>query len=216
MFSIGAAFDRLSSREKVLVSTMVGLFVLIIFGGGWFWLSSDANALESRLAEEQKALEKIYAASSEYLSAVRQTETMRERAERNAEMNLKLEVNHIAKGISFDARDRSGNVEGSKRLSDVIQFDQTQETYLSRKRSKKKRKGKKKDAQVGYFRKDQPVTLSDKVDFDAIYKLLEGIEDSDELIFVTDIEMSRDFQDGQVARKNASFVVSTYFYRGEE
>lgn len=215
MFSIGSAFDRLSAREKTLVSTMLTLFVLIIVGGGWWWLSSDVNAMETRLADEQDALEKIYAASSEYLSAVRHTETMRARAERNADMNLKLEVNHIAKGISFDARDRSGNVDGTKRLSDVIQFDQTQETYLSRKRTKKKRK-KKKDVQIGYFRRDQPVTLSDKVDFDAIYKLLEGIEDSDELLFVTDIEMTRDFQDGQLARKNASFVVSTYFYRGEE
>jgi hypothetical protein len=215
MFSIGSAFDRLSAREKTLVSAMLGIFTLVVVGGGWWWLSSDVHAMETQLADEQDALEKIYAASSEYLSAVRHTETMRARAEQNAEMNLKLEVNHIAKGISFPARDRSGNVDGTKRLSDVIQFDQTQETYLSRKRSKKKRK-KKKDVQVGYFRRDQPVTLSDKVDFDAVFKLLEGVEDSDELIFVTDIEMTRDFQDGQLARKNASFVVSTYFYRGEE
>ena len=52
--------------------------------------------------------------------------------------------------------------------------------------------------------------------FAAIYDLLEQIEKTEQLLFVTDIEMTREFANGYVARKNATFTVSTFYFMGGE
>ena len=98
-----------------------------------------------------------------------------------------------------------------------MQFDQTQETFLSKKKKRKaKNKKSKKDAATGYYRRDQPITMSDGVPFRSIYELMEQIEASNDLLYVTEIEMNRDFKDGRNARKNAKLVVSTYYSKGLE
>jgi hypothetical protein len=100
-----------------------------------------------------------------------------------------------------------------------MQFDQTQETYLEKKKKKRRKKGAnkdKKDDDYGYYRRDQPITLSDPVAFEAIYDLLEKIEKTSQLLYVTDIEMTREFANGYIARKNATFTVSTFYYKSKE
>ena len=91
--------------------------------------------------------------------------------------------------------------------------EDAQNNGAKKKRKKAGKKGKK-ESEVGYYRRDQPITLSDTVEFKAIYELLEKVEISKQLMYVTDIEMTRDFQDGAVARKNATFTVSTFYYKG--
>jgi hypothetical protein len=210
MTRLGISFDRLSTREKVLVGTMFGLLFGSIVVLLTLWLGSSISELEDRIAEDRDALKTIYSSSGSFLEQREHSERLRRVAEESNELNLKLAVNEIAKRISFDARNRRGEVEGQKKLSDVMQFDQTQETYLSK---KKKRAKDKKVSDVGYYRRDQPITLSDVVTFDAIYELMEKIEASSQMLFVTNIELTRDFQDGRVARKNAQIVVSTFYYK---
>jgi len=217
MGGLTAAFSRLSRREQVLVGTMVLVLIVSVIGLSFFMLGSEVSDLETRVAEDRENLEKIYARSASFLEAQSATNAMRESAAKNVELNLKLAINEIAKRINFEARNRRGEKDGQKSLSDVLQFDQTQETFLSKKKKKKRKKAKqkgKKESDVGYYRRDQPITLSDSVEFKAIYELLEKIETSEQLMYVTDIEMTRDFQDGAVARKNATFVVSTFYYKG--
>ena len=211
-----AMFGRMSRREQVLVGTMVGVIAAAILGLGLFFGSTAISDMEKRVAEDRAALEKIYKISGKYIEARKATVGMQENAARNVDLNLKLAVNEIAKKISFTARNRRGEEEGAKELSDVVQFDQTQESFLSKKKRKKSKKSKKpkKDADVGYYRRDEPITLSDTVEFDAILRLMEKVETAKPLIYVTDIEMTRDFQDGAVARKNATFTMSTYYYKG--
>jgi len=216
MGRIQSAFDRLSTREKALVSVMVGLFLLAGVALGYLWLGTAVSDMETRLTDDSETLREIYDQAGPYLEEMNRTESRQKAARKNLDLNLKLAVNDIAKSITFNARGRDGNIEGTKKLSDVMQFDQTQETFLSRKKKKGRARKDKKDADVGYYRRDQPVTLSDNVEFESIYKLLEKIEESRDLIYITDLELTRDFQNGRVARKNASFVVSTYYYKGKE
>jgi hypothetical protein len=211
MARLGISLDRLSTREKVLVGTMFGLLFGSVVVLLTLWLGSSVSDLEERISEDRATLKTIYASSGSYLEQREHTERLRRVAEQSGDLNLKLAVNEIAKRISFDARNRRGEVEGQKKLADVMQFDQTQETYLSK---KKKRAKDKKASDVGYYRRDQPITLSDVVTFDAIYELMEKIEASSQMLFVTNIELTRDFQDGRVARKNAQIVVSTFYYKG--
>ena len=214
MGRLSGAIDRLSGREKALVGTMVGLAVVLVVFLGYLFLGGGVSDLEDRIAEDRDSLAKIHAFSHKYMAAVKEKEATRNIAVTNADINLRLAINDIAKGISFQARGRDGNVEGTKKLSDVVQFDQINEQKLSKR--KKRGKRSKENQDVGYYRRDQPMTLSENVSFDAIYQLMERIEESDNLLYVTKLEFSRDFQDGRIARKNASMVISTYFYQGAE
>jgi hypothetical protein len=208
----------MSRREQILVLSMVGILFFAVVGLGQLWLSSEIGDLQTKVEEDQGALRTIYASSAKFLAEKRSTDRMRELAAKNVELNLKLAVNEIAKKIEFTARDRRGEITGQKKLSDVMQFDQTQEVYLEKKKKKRRKKGaaKEKEEDDGYYRRDQPITLSDPVSFKAIYELLEKVEKTEQLLYVTDIEMTREFANGYVARKNATFTVSTFYYKGKE
>ncbi len=215
--AIAASLGRMSRRERILV----GILIAILFGAiifvFHFIVGTEVSSLEERIDKDRETLVDIYAQSGEFLKATAATESMREVAAKNSDLNLKLAVNELAKRISFQARNRKGEIEGTKKLADVMQFDQTQETFLSKKKKKRKAKGKKKkDSDTGYYRRDQPITLSDGVPFKAIYELMEKIEETEDLLFVTEMDVTRDFQDGRIARKNAQIVVSTYYYKGAE
>lgn len=215
--SLAASLGRMSRRERLLVGLLVSLLVGAVIFVFYFIVGTEVSSLEERIGEDRKTLTEIYSKSHGFLAATAATEAMRDVAARNKDMNLKLAVNELAKRISFQARNRKGEIEGTKKLADVMQFDQTQETFLSKKKKKRKAKGKKKkDADTGYYRRDQPITLSDGVPFKAIYQLMEKIEETEDLLFVTEMDLTRDFQDGRIARKNAQIVVSTYYYKGAE
>ncbi len=212
---LAASIGRMSRRERFLVGLLLFLLVGAVVSVFHFVVATEVSSLAERIGDDRKSLTEIYAKSHDFLAATAATKAMREVASRNQDLNLKLAVNEVAKRISFQARDRKGEITGTKKLADVMQFDQTQETFLSKKKKKRKaKKKKKKDADTGYYRRDQPITLSDGVPFKAIYELMEKLEETDALLFVTDVELTRDFQDGRNARKNAQIVVSTYFYKG--
>ena len=219
MERIFSAFGRMSRRERILVSSMIGVLFLAVTGLGQLWLSSEISSMEAKVDDDRGALQAIYAGSAKFLAQKKATDAMRSKAAKNVELNLKLAVNEIAKKIEFTARDRRGEITGQKKLSDVMQFDQTQEVYLEKKKKKRRKKGaakEKKEEDDGYYRRDQPITLSDPVTFEAIYELLEKIEKTSQMLYVTDIEMTREFANGYVARKNATFTVSTFYYKGKE
>lgn len=215
--SLAASLGRMSRRERILVGILVALLFSAVIFVFHFIVGTEVSSLEERIDGDRDTLTEIYAKSHDFLKATAATEAMREVAARNKELNLKLAVNELAKRISFQSRNRKGEIEGTKKLADVMQFDQTQETFLSKKKKKRKAKGKKKkDADTGYYRRDQPITLSDGVPFKAIYELMEKIEETEDLLFVTEMDLTRDFQDGRIARKNAQIVVSTYYYKGAD
>jgi hypothetical protein len=219
MERIFGAFGRMSRRERILVSSMFAVIFIAIVGLGQLWISGEISTMEARVEEDRGALQAIYAGSAKFLAQKKATDEMRDKAAKNLDLNLKLAVNEIAKKIEFTARDRRGEITGQKKLSDVMQFDQTQETYLEKKKKKRRKKGAskdKKDDDYGYYRRDQPITLSDPVAFEAIYDLLEKIEKTSQLLYVTDIEMTREFANGYIARKNATFTVSTFYYKSKE
>lgn len=217
MSAVGDSIGRMSQREKVLVGSLIAIVVASAFGLFNLFVGSQVSELEERIEEDRKALKSIYAKADAFIAKKSATESLQRMAADSEELNLKLAVNKIARKISYQARNRSGEPAGSKRLADVMQFDQTQETFLSKKK-KRKAKGKKnkKEAAVGYYRRDQPVTMSDGVPFRSIYDLMDQIESSNDLLYVTEIEVNRDFKDGRNARKNAKLVVSTYYYKGLE
>ncbi len=216
MGGLANAFSRLSQREKILIVTMVVLLVGSVIVITNLWFGSRVATLEEQISDDRTALRQIYDKAGKFIDSRNQDAELKQAAAENEALNLKLAVNELAKRISFNAKDRRGEPAGSKKLADVMTFEQTQEVYLSKKK-KKRRRGRdkdKKESDDGFYRRDQPITLSDNVPFKAVYDLLEKLETSKEMLFVTDIDLTRDFQDGGLARKNAKVIVSTYYYKG--
>ena len=137
-------------------------------------------------------------------------------AAKNRDTNIKLAINEIAKSVMFEDQRPKRDEEHppKKKLADVIQYEQTQETFLS-KRKRRRRKGK--DPELGYFRRDQKVKLSEVVPFRAVYDFLDRVERSDKMLFVTEVDLRRQYNNGLLARKNAAITIATFFYKaGQE
>ena len=123
--------------EKAMIGFAMALLIISVVGLSFLWLATSVSELDERVTEDRDQLEKIYAKSTGFLEAQSATNTLRESAAKNVDLNLKLAINEIAKRITFEARNRRGESDGQKNLSDVLQFDQTQETFLSKKKKKR-------------------------------------------------------------------------------
>jgi hypothetical protein len=209
------AFERLSKREKILVASMFGTLFLMVVAGLYLWLGATVGALQDEVTEGRESMARLYRLADQFQESKRESGRVQHLAEKNQDTNLKLAINDVAKGIGFEAVDVRGVKNGTtKKLADVIQYEQTHEDYLSDK--KKRRRTKKKEEQIGFWRRDQKIRFSDAVPFDKIYRFLEHLERSDKMLFVTELDLRKQFQDGRYARKNAAITVSTFEYRGQE
>lgn len=209
MSRISQAFSRLSQREKVLVSVMGAALVLgavfivhVLFQG-------KIDTLEENIAAETEALRQIYAATPEFLEAKKKFDATRTQALNNAELNVATAVAEIADKITFEAIDSRNGPQGKKDLEAFMDFKPPKEKAVG---PKKKTTGKK--GAAGYYQKDQEITLKENVPFETIYELLEKIEESSDLLFVTDLRLERSRIDPERAGPSR-IVVSTFYWQGE-
>ena len=79
---------------------------------------------------------------------------------------------------------------------------------------KKKTTGKKQST-AGYYQKDQEITLKENIPLETVYELLEKIEESQDLLFVTDLRLERSRLDPERAGQG-KIVVSTFFWQGDK
>jgi|GEM_PF-1281722 len=214
---MSGAFDRMSSREKMLVSVLVGLVLILGVGGVYLVVSSDVSDLEVEVDEARDKLARLRALAPKYMAATAKTRRFRSLARANDSLKLELEINRIAKAISFDKRNSRGDLSGdSINLAGVLNYPGKSEKFLGPKPKKKKRGKKGKQDKVGYFRIDEPIRVGDYIPFDKLYQFLDRIEMTEKMLFVTRLDMRRLRQDGEVAQTGAAFTVSTYVYRGGE
>ncbi len=209
------AFDRMSRREKTMVLGLLGFVVLTVFGGAYLWLSTSISSLETQVEDELTDLGDIYRLAETYAEKKAVADRQQNMAAKNRDTNIKLAINEIAKSVMFEDQRPKRDEENppKKKLADVIQYEQTQETFLS-KRKRRRRKGK--DPELGYFRRDQKVKLSEVVPFRAVYDFLDRVERSDKMLFVTEVDLRRQYNNGLLARKNAAITIATFFYKAEE
>ncbi len=212
MSTLSQAFSRLSQREKILVSAMGGALVIglvvilnLVFQG-------QIDELETNIAAESDALRQIYASTPDYLEATRKFEATRQQALDNAQLNVATAVAEIAGKISFEAIDpRTGPV-GKKDLEAFMDFKPAKEKSVG---PKKKTTGNKKASTAGYFQKDQEITLKENIPFETVYELLEKIEESQDMLFITDMRLERSRLDPERAG-TGKIVVSTFFWQDEK
>ncbi len=211
MGRINQAFSRLSQREKILVSVMGGALVLGVVFIVNMLLQGRIDTLQANIAAENDALQQIYASTPSYLEATRRFDATRQQALNNAELNLATAVASIADKITFEAVDpRTGPI-GRKDLEQFMDFKPPKEKSVG---PKKKATGKKQST-AGYYQKDQEITLKENVPLVTVYELLEKIEESEDLLFVTDVRLERSRLDPERAGPG-KIVVSTFYWQDEK
>ena len=207
MSRVGTAFARLSKREKIMVVALgAAVFIgLLMFVNGIF--QSKITKLEGDIATERDALRQMYASTESYLVASRRFEASRAQAVENAKLTLTTAVANLAVDISFDATDARNNPMGKKNLKEFLEFAALKEKPVgTRKRDSKDKNDE------GYVQRDQEFTLKGTVPFTAIYDLFEKIEESKDLLFVTEMRMERNNADAGRA-DNVKFTVSTFYFQ---
>ena len=213
-----SAFDRLSKREKMMVGGLLGVLVIGGVALAWILTSKSIADLETKIEEDRTKLQQIYALSSKYQEQTKEQKQLKAiaRKNRDASKRMKTLLSNLAGRIKFDAISRQGIVEGTKRLSDVIEFKGVQEKWLS-KPKKRPKKGSKDTEGIGFYRREQEIRIQRPVPFDALYDFLERIENGkdNDLFFVTELKMKRRFDDGDIANNPTELTVATYYYKSK-
>jgi len=211
MSRMSQAFSRLSQREKLLVSAMGGVLVIGVVVALNLVFQGQIDELEANIATESDSLRQIYASTPDYLAATKKFESTRKQALSNASLNVATAIAEIADKITFEAIDpRTGPV-GKKDLESFMDFKPPKEKAVG---PKKKTTGKK-TSTAGYYQKDQEVTLKENIPLETVYELLEKIEESENLLFVTDLRIERSRLDPERAGQG-KIVVSTFFWQGDK
>jgi len=203
-----SSFDRLSSREKVLVFGLVGgvsVFVLLV---AFIWANSVLSDLEEEIAFNAEIFEEIEVEVAPYREAMAKVSGEKDRIVGNEVVSLRLPVNKIARGVSLP--------DGTK-LSDQLgslakQVETPIDTSGKKKRSGKKRKRDKAD-EGDVMKLEQDVQFRN-IPLNAIYDFLEGIDER-ELLFVTRLEIKRKFGGDFTSAQNAMVTVMTLRGQGE-
>ncbi len=214
MRNLAAAFARLSPRERLLVSIMIGLVV----GGGalflHFSLQGKVNALETSIDNGQAALRNLYANSDAFVDARRRFQANREKAKDRKELNLTTAIAGVAGTVNFEASDTRGTALGRRQLKEYLEYAASKVKPLNV--GNRPRQGNSRQAPTdGWFQNDQEVKLSDGVPLTAVYEFLEKIEEAQDGLFVTELRIERDGRDVHRAGRNTRIVISAYYYVAE-
>ncbi|NUN16012.1 MAG: hypothetical protein HUU55_20485 [Myxococcales bacterium] len=206
------ALDRMSSREKWMVLGLVAGFVVVIVGAALWWFSSAMTELEDEIATNQELMREVETAAADYASVRAKCDAIQGKIESSRIVSLRIPVNNIARNVQLS---------GGKKLADEIgSLDKQVETPIAgvcekktEKQKKKRAKGKKgADVEGSNLRVEQDFEFRG-VSIDALFDFLEGIERSEELLFVTRLDISRKFGQFDVAQ-TAQVTVATYKAQG--
>lgn len=208
-----SSFDRLSTREKGLIISMVALFAGIILFFVVLTVNSSLSDLEEEVANGRKSLRTIYALADDYREATQKRAQMQKLIDDNPISSLRIPVNAIAKRIVVQS-DEPGYTGGGKRLSDLVSYGgKTVETRIEPKDKKRKRARKGEKDEGGNFEIEQSMEFSD-IPLQSLYEFLEELKKTDDLIFVRRLELGRRFNNLEHAR--ATLSVSTIKFREGE
>ena len=211
MKNLAAAFARLSPRERILVSIMVGLVV----GGGalfvHFTMQGRVNALKESIDNGQSALRTLYADSASFIAARKTFKDNRDAAQGRKDLNLTTAIAGVAGTVNFEATDAKNVIIGTRPLKEYLEYAASKNKPLPV-GSRPRTGGSRTAATDGYFQNDQEVKLSDGVPLTALYDFLEKIEEAPEGLFVTGLRIERDGRDVTRAGRNPRIVLSTYYY----
>lgn len=118
---IGAAFERLSSREQVMVLFMVVVVGLAIFGGGAYLLNRDLQNREKRIASKIGKLKEIAGYRGDYQRKLAEQQQLVSEVRGNSSTRILSYLEELAKKSKVDlsnASERPGEATGSDQVKE--------------------------------------------------------------------------------------------------
>jgi hypothetical protein len=206
MRNLTQAFARLSPRERVLVSLMVGLVLVLGLGFLQYSFSSRVSALEASISEGQAGLRKLYASTNSFMEARKRFIANREAARARKDLNLTTAIASVAARVTFPTADGTSQ----RVLKEYLEYAASKVRQLNL--GGKPRPNAARQATEGYFQNDQEVKLSEGVPLNALYNFLEQVEELPEGLFVTELRVERDARDIKLAGRSTRVVISTFYH----
>ncbi len=204
------SFGRLSTREKGLIAGMIALFFSLLLFFAAMLVSASLSDLEEEVNDTRDAIRNIHALADDYRDIAHRRAEVKKLIENNPITSLRISVNNIAKRITAESGDTRYAHQG-KRLSDIVSYEG--KTLESRIEPKKGTKKKKKKAEGGHWEIAQQMSFDD-LPLGTLYRFMEELKKTDELLFVRRLEIARRYDNLDHAKVNVS--VSTVVYREAE
>lgn len=203
--------EQLSSREKGLVGGVALLAFGVIGFLGWLYVDSTLAEIQEEIDINSEFVADIEKASAEYAFVRARCNALEERLQANSITSLRIPVNNIARSVSL---------EGGKKLNEEIgSLKQETETRMGpickaqeEKGNRRKNKKPTKETEPSILRIEQDFEFRN-IPLDAVFSFLDGIERSEELLYVTQLDIRRKFGDPEQAQ-SASVRVATYRLEG--
>lgn len=190
------AFDRLSSREKVMVSGLGGAFVLFAVALLWMIIGNQIDSLETRNRQLHETLAQIKIQKAPFLEAKARMDANKKRLDSN-----KLKLVRVMES------------EATKLGITIEDFKETKR-WLTEKHRRVKKRGDsaKKRKVVDLLEESQTVTIR-RIGLKQLAEFMEKLEAQREPVVVTRLSVHTLSSDRQVLRE-VRMTVSTY--RNEE
>ncbi len=185
------AFDRLSTREKLMVSGLVGAVVIAAIAAIWLIIGRQVSNLEERNRGLRETLASINEQKTNYLTQKRRMDAYQKLLDDNQVKLVQLMESQAQK------------------------FGITIEDFKENKRwlTEKHKKLKKPDAKVKDLREESQTVTIRRVELDKLSGFISALESRKEPIKVTQLKIETLSSDRQILRQ-VQLTVSTY--RNEE
>jgi hypothetical protein len=201
------ALERLSQRERTMVIALIGGVLGLVLLVAAFWVNSVLAEVEDEIVFQEEMFVEIQDAASRWGVVKTEMDLLETRLRANKIQSLRIPVNNIARGVQLDT--------GKKLADEIGSLDKQIETPV--------RgfsfgvgggtKGRRGDEDAEVVRMDQEFQFRN-IPITALYDFLEGL-DSEELLFVTNLEIKRKFG-GEFDRAQMAQVTITTFRAAEE
>ena len=193
------SFDRLSSREKVMVASLVAAFIVTIGVVMWMIIGGQIDALQQRNESIQSTLTQVNTLKGDYLEQKAKLDAIRERLENNPVRLVRL--------METEAGHQGIEIEDFKETKRQL-------TNKSRQFQKRSNTNKTQKTVKELIEESQTVTIR-RVTLDQVASFMSALENRKEPVKVTKLTISTLNSKRQVLRE-IRMTVSTYRYEEVE
>lgn len=213
--TLQAAVGRMTARERRLFGILMVAIVAFLGGGVWFFTDAMVGSIEEDINHGRQVMAEIRKLVPQYREVTREKKAIEEAVRRNQSTSIRVAANEILKKIELV--DEVSGATGSQ-MSDVVSFEgKTTETpveLLKHKKKKKKKKGKGKGKSAdGMVRVEQKLEFRD-VPWENLSTFLDKVQQGDDLLFVTRLDVSRKFN--KLSHVRATVTIASYRFQDQE
>lgn len=212
--TVQAALGRMTPRERRLFGILFGAIVAFLAGAMWFFTDSMVGTIEDDIEHGRKTLAEIRKIAPRFREAARERKAIEGAIRDNQGTSVRVAANEILKQIELT--DDVSGATGSQ-MSDVVSFEgKMTETPIEPGKKKKKGKGKAKGKSKGA---DGIVMVEQKLEFrevpwENLADFLDRVQESEELLFVTRLDVARKFN--KLSHVRATVTIASYRYQDQE